>query len=121
VWTKGTGVIGQAWERDQELVIDLTPLHGLNQQAFDGLQPGARLNMSWIEADLSKAYNAVWAIPLRIEDSEGDEPLVGVLSVDCKAMGCFNAIVNALPRLGGQVYMVQEHFAQWREKDGVAA
>ncbi len=119
VWTRGKGVIGQAWERDEEFIVDLAPLHGLSQQAFDSLEQDARLNMSWIEADRSKAYAAVWAIPLRIEDPDGEERLVGIMSVDCKATGCVAAIVNAVPHVGGQIYLVREHFAQWREKDGI--
>jgi hypothetical protein len=116
-WSKGKGVIGSTWEREEELVIDLSPLRGLNQEAFEVLPVQERLGLSWLEFCRVSCYDACWAIPL-YADKEGDGPMLGVLSIDCKATNCSKPIIDAIPRVGGLVDAVYGHFASWREKDG---
>jgi hypothetical protein len=116
-WTQGKGVVGRTWEREEEVLIDLTPLRLVDQPSFEALPPQERLNMSWIEFARTSSYYTCWAIPL-YADKEGEEQMLGILSVDCKDPNSLKPIIKAIPRVGGLVDAVYGHFAAWHEKDG---
>jgi hypothetical protein len=67
VWTKGKGVIGQAWKRrktryaDLDLVRELYP----SQEDWCGQKREKRFRLSWDEFEETRRYRAVVAVPLR--------------------------------------------------------
>jgi hypothetical protein len=66
MWTKGKGIIGQAWSRNKDRVADLDRVRELfTPETWCLLKRDDRFRLSWDEFDETKRYRAVLAVPLR--------------------------------------------------------
>lgn len=82
-WTKGKGIIGEAWERKQSRFADVERVRGLypTKQAWCGLPREERFRLSWAEWEETFRYYAVLAVPLR-RHRFGGHPVHGVVAID---------------------------------------
>lgn len=66
-WTKGKGIIGEAWERDTIRFADLDVVRAITPTEADwcSLPREERFRLSWAEFDETTRYHAVLAVPLR--------------------------------------------------------
>jgi uncharacterized membrane protein len=81
-WTKGKGVLGRAWEREEALVADLSGLQkGGSRGAtyFDARLHAWRWGISYDEFHQTRQYWSIFVQPLW----GADRKLMGLLSVDC--------------------------------------
>lgn len=86
-WEKGTGAIGQAWERLDHVARDLTELIDAAKDPdparFEALDDDTKLGMTREDVRRSAHYKAVLAVPLSIQPSStAESEIVGVLSID---------------------------------------
>ncbi len=86
VWTKGHGCVGQSWELDRTVVLNLTSAVRLaalqNEANWNAADVGIKQKITWNDAKLLQAqgYGAVGAFPIRFRPEGG---VVGVFAVDC--------------------------------------
>jgi hypothetical protein len=94
VWRKGTGVIGCCWDRNAEVLADLTQLHvsaGRGGAWFTSMLPEDRYGMTIGEVLKTHRYKAVLASPL----NDDDGTFIGCVAIDCEADRSFNSLVDA--------------------------
>lgn len=99
-WTKGKGIIGEAWGRKKIRIADLDRV----REAFTGPETWCqvkredRFRLSWDEFDETKRYCAVLAVPLR-RHRWSLHPVKGVAAIDSLVPGKFDELkrLAALP------------------------
>jgi hypothetical protein len=87
-WTKGKGIIGQAWSRNTIRFADLDEVRALNPTEADwcSLTREERFRLSWSEMSETRRYRAVLAIPLR-RHKFGRYRVRGVAAIDLLVPG----------------------------------
>jgi hypothetical protein len=95
-FTKGKGLIGNVWATGVPDIKDLeSDYAGVTTAAhFQELSDENRLGLSWEEFQRTRRYTAVWASPL-FRNSDFDDRVIGVISVDIQASGVFNEVAAA--------------------------
>ncbi len=82
-WTKGKGIIGEAWARKKSRFADLERVRELypTEQLWCGLKRDDRFRLSWAEFEETARYHAVLAVPLR-RHRFSRHPVRGVVAID---------------------------------------
>jgi hypothetical protein len=81
-WTKGKGIIGQAWARKTSQFADLDAVREVfTAETWCELPRGERFRLSWDEFDETWRYRAVLAVPLR-RHRFGVHRVRGILAID---------------------------------------
>jgi hypothetical protein len=97
-WERGKGVAGMAWQRNEDLSVDLNELqeaHGrLGRDAFDALPANARHGMTYGEVLATIQYKGIAAI--RLFSTDPTPTLLGMFIVDYTGSGDFECIQQAL-------------------------
>jgi hypothetical protein len=88
VWTKGKGVIGRCWARNETTFADLAEFRRRHnhRRAFCELPRDERFRFTWGEFQDTKRYRAVLAVPLRPR-IYGRYRMRGVLAVHVTTAG----------------------------------
>jgi len=101
-WTKGKGVIGSNVGPRRGVGHRPQPVARAEPSSLRSTSGSGTVEPIVLEYSRVSCYDACWAIPL-YADKEGDGPMLGVLSIDCKATNCSKPILDAVPRVGGLV------------------
>lgn len=93
-WTKGKGLIGQCWEQEQDVFINIVSEYGrfdarkADKKTADALRvqwylldQSKRLGLSWDELQKSFDYGAIFATPI----FDGEKQYLGCVSMDTPA------------------------------------
>jgi hypothetical protein len=84
-WSRGKGVLGQCWLRDDWILADLERLSdAATEREFYAIPRRDRFLFTWHEARATQHYKAILAWPLH-GGPENAPRVVGVLSVDVQA------------------------------------
>jgi hypothetical protein len=69
VWTKGKGIIGQAWKRNKTRLADLDKVRREypTQDRWCSRSREDRFRLSWAEFADTKRYRSIVAVPLRVK------------------------------------------------------
>ena len=83
VWTKGKGIIGEAWSRDSSRFADLDLVRSAypSEELWCELARDDRFRLSWREFEQTSRYHAVLAVPLHAYRN-ADFPVRGVIAID---------------------------------------
>lgn len=85
IWTKGKGVVGQAWKQDHFLAVDWEDCFDrwnlLGRQSFKKLPKDQRYYLSWGMLQNTRGYKRISASPVR--NSSGK--VIGCVAVDTPA------------------------------------
>jgi hypothetical protein len=92
-WTKGKGIIGEAWASGKTRVWDLDHIRASNptREAWCGLRRHERWRLSWNEFEKTNRYRAVLAVPL-YRHRFGLHRVRGVAAVDALIPGKKDAL-----------------------------
>ncbi|MGH3072115.1 MAG: hypothetical protein ACRDNB_07580 [Gaiellaceae bacterium] len=91
-WSKGKGVLGQCWLRDDWILADLERLSDAStEREFYAIPRRDRFLFTWHDAKATRHYKAVLAWPLH-GGPENAKRVVGVLSVDVQTEGGVDAL-----------------------------
>lgn len=91
-WSKGKGVLGRTWERDEWILADLEPLgHAKNEEEYYAIPKEDRFSFSWHEAKATSQYMAALVWPLH-GGPENAPHVIGCLSVDVQEEGAVDAL-----------------------------
>lgn len=87
-WTKGKGIIGEAWGRKKGRVADLDAVRATfwDQTTWCELKRSDRFRLSWDEFNETRRYRAVLAVPLR-RHRWARHPVKGVAAIDSLVPG----------------------------------
>lgn len=106
-WTRGKGVLGRAWEREEALVADLSGLQrGGSRGAtyFDARLHAWRWGISYDEFHQTRQYWSIFAQPLW----GGDRKLMGLVSVDCTHPNSATDLESAADSARRELEIVEE-------------
>ncbi|HKI67059.1 MAG TPA: hypothetical protein VJ989_07295 [Solirubrobacterales bacterium] len=95
-WTKGKGVVGEAWRLKTHLTKNLEEIRARanTREAFEALPIDDRLGLSWSEVQRTPGYKAVYARPLYSREGQ-DHDIKGILAIDILGDGHYGALVRA--------------------------
>jgi hypothetical protein len=98
-WTKGKGIIGEAWGRNTTRIADLDRVRAAfpTRDSWCRFEREDRFRLSWDEFEETKRYRAVLAVPLR-RHRWARHTVRGVLAIDSLVPGK-GPELNRLPTL----------------------
>jgi hypothetical protein len=119
VWTKGKGVIGACWARNESIFADLEKLRQQNprKRTFCELPRDQRFRFGWREFRDTRRYKAILAVPLRPR-IYGRYRVRGVLSIDVTVSGKGEELerVSEIPGFSGIIRTCEALLAQGLEE-----
>jgi hypothetical protein len=82
-WTKGKGIIGQAWDRKKSRFADLHTVRSIypTEARWCELKRDDRFRLSWDEFSQTSRYDAVLAVPMR-RNRYARHAVRGVVAID---------------------------------------
>jgi hypothetical protein len=87
-WTKGKGIIGEAWARKTSRFADLDTVRAAipSARVFCRIRPEERFRLTWAEFNETSRYHAVLAVPLR-QHRFARHAVRGVVAIDVLVPG----------------------------------